>query len=363
LSVFVVNPGSTSMKLALFEKGKALVSRELQYDKSDLARFERVMDQRDFRMSEIREFLLDPAVDESSIDAVVGRGGLLHPLQGGVYEVSDDMLHDLKKARYGEHPCNLGAVLAHDLALELSVPAFIVDPVVTDEMQDVARLTGLPGLDRRSLFHALNQRGAARVVSERLGVEYGVSNFIVCHMGGGISIGAHRHGKVVDVVNALDGEGPFSSERTGGLPVIPLLDMIQRGEKTPEDLKRIIQREGGLFAHLGTNDPRKVLVRIAAGDEKASLVLESLSYNVAKHVTSLFPALVDETGAASIAAVILTGGLARSDAVVEKIRMLVRFLGPVEVVTGEVEMEALAAGAERALGCAGVVMRYHSDRA
>ncbi|WP_319469877.1 butyrate kinase [uncultured Pseudodesulfovibrio sp.] len=263
--------------------------------------------------------------------------------------MSDDMLDDLESARYGEHACNLGAMLAQDLADEWNIPAFIVDPVVTDELADVARLTGYPEIKRRSLFHALSQRGSARTAARRLGVDYETSNFIVCHMGGGISIGAHRRGRVVDVINALDGEGPFSPERTGGLPVIPVLDLIQRGEKSMDEMKRIILREGGLFAHLGTNDPREVVKRIEAGDTQAQLVFEALMYGIAKHIASLVPALADDSGTIEASAVVLTGGLARSEQITEGLRRRVGFIAPVEVVTGDEEMAALADGAARAL--------------
>lgn len=348
MSIFVINPGSTSTKLAVFKDGQSIAACEYQHDKTELARFTRVVDQLDFRMAAICAFLEESSVDVASLAAVAGRGGLLHPLEGGVYEVSDDMITDLKEARYGEHPCNLGAVLAQELASEWGVPAYIVDPVVTDEMEDVARLTGLPSIERRSLFHALNQRGAARTVAERLDVRYEASDFIVCHMGGGISIGAHRMGRVVDVVNALDGEGPLTPERTGGLPVIPALDLVGRGEMSVDELKRVILREGGLFAHLGTNDPREVVARMEAGDEKAARVFKGLAYSIARHVASLVPALADDSGVVRLSAIILTGGMARSRELVDEIARLVGSLGPVEVVVGEEEMATLAAGAVRA---------------
>lgn len=360
MRIFVINPGSTSTKLALYDNETPVASREFQHDKTELARFSSVAEQRDFRMKAIRQVLSEANVDAASIDAVAGRGGLLHPLEGGVYKVSDDMLDDLQQARYGEHPCNLGAILADELAKEWNVPAFIVDPVVTDEMTDVARLTGLPGIERRSLFHALNQRGSARTAAKRRGVQYSASNFIVCHMGGGISIGAHRKGKVVDVVNALDGEGPFTPERTGGLPVIPVLEMVASSEKSPEELKRIILREGGMFAHLGTNDPREAVRRMNDGDENARLVFHGLAYTVAKHMASLGPALADEQGNTDIAAVVLTGGLARSEPLVAEIGRMTRYLGPLEVVTGDEEMTSLAAGAVRALE--GRAMAHHYEK-
>lgn len=349
MKVFIINPGSTSTKLAIYEDGAITASREFQHDRDELARFDSVAEQREFRMAAIRAVLAEAGTDTASLNGVAGRGGLLHPLEGGVYEVSDEMLDDLLSARYGEHPCNLGAILADDLAREWGVPAYIVDPVVTDEMDAVARLTGLPGIERRSLFHALNQRGAARTAAGRQSVSYTASNFIVCHMGGGISIGAHRQGRVVDVVNALDGEGPFSPERTGGLPVIPVLDLIDRGEKTPAELKKIILREGGLFAHLGTNDPREVVRRMDEGDERARLVFYGLAYSIARHMASLAPALANADGALDVAAVVLTGGLARSEPLVAEIGRMTGYLGPLEVVTGDEEMAALGAGAVRAL--------------
>jgi butyrate kinase len=360
LNIFVINTGSTSTKLAYFQDGKVVALREHQHPREELARLGRVINQIDFRMEVIRDAIAKSGIDVSFMDAVAGRGGLLHPLDGGVYEVSDDMLNDLHTARYGEHACNLGAVLAHELAQEWSVPAFIVDPVVTDELEDVARLTGLPGIERRSLFHALNQRGAARTVAARLGVEYEVSNFIVCHMGGGISIGAHRLGRVVDVTNALDGEGPFSPERTGDLPVIPVLEMISRGETTPEQLKNVILRGGGLFAHMGSNDLRETVARMESGQDRARLVFEALAYNIAKHVASMIPALVDGKGLFAVAAVVLTGGMAQSSVLIEEITRLIRYVGPVEVVVGEEEMAALAHGAERVLSGIESAHHYHA---
>jgi len=347
--VFVINPGSTSTKLALYDEGEQVLSWEFQHDKNELSRFAKVMDQRGFRMSAIRSALAEASVDVASIAAVAGRGGLLHSLDGGVYEVNDDMLDDLKQARYGEHPCNLGAVLAQELATEWGVRAFIVDPVVTDEMVETARFTGLPGLKRRSLFHALNQRGAARTTARKLGISYENSNFIVCHMGGGVSIGAHRQGKVVDVVNALDGEGPMSPERTGGLPLVPVLEMIERGERTPLELKKTILREGGVFAYLGTNDLREVGRRVEAGDEQAAQVLHALAYAIAKHIASLAPAMADVNGLVEIKSVVLTGGLARSRPLVEELSRRIKYLGEISVVTGDEEMSSLAAGAVRVL--------------
>ena len=349
MSVLVINPGSTSTKLAVFEEGNSLASSELQHDKDELARFVRVVDQFDFRLQAVRGFLADCGTDPAGLRAVVGRGGLLRPVDGGVYAVSERMADDLKNARHGEHPCNLGALLALEMAREAEVPAYVVDPAVTDEMMDVARLTGLPGVERRSLFHALNQRGVARLVSGRLGISYETSNFIVCHMGGGISIGAHHNGRVVDVVNGLDGEGAFTPERTGGLPLLPVIGLLRRGEIKLDELEQAVLKKGGLFAYLGTNDLRKVIARMESGDEMARRVFYGLAYGIAKHTASMVPALADECGRVNLAAVILTGGLARNPLLMAEITRMINYIGPIEIIPGEVEMAALADGAERAL--------------
>jgi len=361
--ILVINPGSTSTKLAVFEERRQVADEEIQHAKGDLASFERVADQFEYRMQAIFDFLEKAGVDEGQLTAVVGRGGLLHPLSGGVYEVSDDMADDLQKARYGEHPCNLGGLLARELANQRGVPSYVVDPVVTDEMMDKARLTGIPAIERRSLFHALNQRGVARMVSERLDIAYENSNFIVCHMGGGISIGAHRHGRVVDVSNGLDGEGPFTPERTGSLPVIPVLDLIESGAMSLAAIRQVVLRQGGIYAHLGTNDPRDVVARMETGDKDAALVFDGLAYNIAKNISAMIPALVDENGKLSLAAIIVTGGVARSAPLVAEISRLVGHFAAVEVVPGELEMASLASGAQRALCGREPVRQYMSEEA
>jgi len=349
MRVFVINPGSTSTRIALYEDGTPVISHEFQHDKADIAGFKRVKDQANFRMDAIRQALEEEGIDTTTIDGIAGRGGLLRPLEGGVYTVSDEMLDDLKEAKYGEHACNLGAILGHSLAQEWNVPVCIVDPVVTDELSDVARVTGLPVIRRRSLFHALSQRGSARTVAKRLNISYESSNFIVCHMGGGISIGAHQHGRVVEVVNALDGEGPFSPERSGALPVIPVLDLIESGKATPARIKSIILRQGGLFAHLGTNDLREVEQRINEGDERAQFIFSALAYNIGRNIASLTPALVDENGSLAVASVVLTGGMARSEKLIDEIGRRIGHIAPVQVVTGDEEMDSLAAGCEQML--------------
>ncbi|NDV20905.1 butyrate kinase [Pseudodesulfovibrio sp. JC047] len=349
MSILVINPGSTSTKLAVYDGENAVATQEVQHRKRELAVFARVTDQFDFRVRIIRAFLDSVKHRIGSIRAVAGRGGLLHPLQGGVYAVCDAMAEDLRTARYGEHPCNLGGLLARAFGQQFDVPAYVVDPVVTDEMMDVARVTGLPAIRRRSLFHALNQRGMARIVAERLGIAYEAGNFIVCHMGGGISIGAHRRGRVVDVLNGLDGEGPMTPERTGGVPLIPVLHMIRDGAMSLDDMERAVLRRGGLFAHLGTNDPREIVARIEAGDSEAEQVFSAFAYAVARAICSMVPALIQGDDGPDVAAVILTGGLARSKPLMAAISRMVSHLGRVEVEPGEIEMISLAQGAQRVL--------------
>ncbi|BCS88955.1 butyrate kinase [Pseudodesulfovibrio sediminis] len=357
--IFVINPGSTSTKLTVMEKGKLHAAEEIQHAKSEVAQFERVADQFDFRMQAIGAFIEKASIDAGRLTAVAGRGGLLHPLEGGVYEVSDDMIADLQQARYGEHPCNLGAILARKLGLTWNIPAYVVDPAVTDEMMEKARLTGLPEIERRSLFHALNQRGVAHIIADKLDIAYESSNFIVCHLGGGISIGAHRKGRVVDVVNGLDGEGPFTPERSGGLPILSVLNRLARHEGSLDDIREGVLRQGGLFAHMGTNDPRQIVARMEAGDAQARLVFEAMAYNIAKNISALAPALVEEDGL-SIDAIILTGGLARSVPLVTAVSHDVAHLGRVEVVPGEVEMASLAAGVERVLSGEASARQYYA---
>ncbi len=345
--VFVINPGSTSTKLALYKGTEELFERELRHPKEELSDFPTVEDQIGFRMAAIRKVLEEENVDASGVVAIAGRGGLLAPLQGGTYTVSDNMIDDLMSNKYGEHPCNLGAVLARDLAEEWGVPAYIVDPVVTDEMDERARLTGMPGIERRSVFHALNQRGAARVAAERLGIRYEDSCFIVTHMGGGMSIGAHHRGRVTDVTNGLDGEGPFTPERTGALPVLPVLERMRDGESF-DSLRLTILREGGVWAHLGTNNMMEVEKRVLEGDEEYSRVFRAMVYNVAKHIASMLPAALDGEKD-RVDAIVITGGMSRCKPLMDELRRLLSGLGEIVHIPGSVEMEALAQGAVMAL--------------
>ncbi len=361
MKILAINPGSTSTKVALFKDHVLAADLELSHPKEELAAFARVGDQMDYRGQAIRRELSRAGADLSGLSAVVGRGGLLAPLPGGVYAIDDDLIDDLVSARHGEHPCNLGAPLALQFAREAGCPAFIVDPPVTDEMEEVAKITGFPEIRRRSVFHALSQRGAARKAARGLGVRYSESGFIVAHLGGGISIGAHRKGRVVDVINALDGEGPFSPERAGRIPLLPLLDLLNKGRVPMADLRAKVLTRGGLYAHLGTNDLRQALARADAGDEHAALIFRALAYNIAKEISSLLPVFADGNGGMALSAVVLTGGMARSERLVEAVRAGIAFGAPVVAVTGLEEMEVLAEGAALALSGEVPVNAYQGD--
>lgn len=343
--VLALNPGSTSTRAALYFENKCEWSLEVQHPRADMEQFKSVIDQLEFREQAILHAF--KGADVPTPDAVVGRGGLLAPLPGGSFIVTPPMLEDLASARFGEHPCNLGAPLARRFADRWRVPAYIADPVVTDELAEVARITGLPNIKRRSLFHALSQRGAARTAAKQCGVLYEDAKFIVAHLGGGISIGAHDLGRVIEVVNALDGEGPLSPERSGALPLLPVLEMIESGDTDISTLKESIIKNSGLLAHLKTNDLRKAQT-LAESDDHAALVLDALAYNIARHIGSMGPVLLNKPGA-SIAAIVLTGGMARSDTLCRAIETRVSYLAPIVRVTGLEEMQTLAAGGLRVL--------------
>ena len=360
--ILVINPGSTSTKVAVFNGEEELFSHTVEHNKKDLLAFDKVTDQMELRRNTIKDVLKEHGMDSIKLDGIAGRGGLLAPMQGGTWNVTSAMLDDLASARYGEHPCNLGAPLALDFAKEHNVNAYIVDPVVTDEMDNRSRLSGLPELPRRSVFHALSQRAAARKAAEQLGKEYADCRFLVCHMGGGVSVAAHRNGKICDVVNALEGDGPFSPERTGRLTALGVLDLIKNEVFTYEELRSRILKTGGIWAHLGTNDLREVEKRIANGDEKAKLVFDALAYNIAKELSGLIPALMHrnehETEPAAIDGIVLTGGMANSKKLVKSISTSLPPLAPITVFPAIGEMEALADGVLRVLKGKEVARNY-----
>jgi butyrate kinase len=345
--ILCVNPGSTSTKLALFRGAKCLESSSAAHPVEELAGYSAVAQQAEFRMKLAEEFAssaLAAHAPEESLSAVIGRGGLLAPLEGGVYAVNERMCADLIAAKYGEHASNLGAVLARGLAGKRAVPAFIADPVVVDELEPLARYSGLPELPRMSIFHALNQKSAARAAAQRLGLRYEECNFIVAHLGGGVSVGAHRAGRVIDVNNALDGEGPFSPERAGGVPAGQLIGLTREYQGREAELRKRLVGRGGLVAYLGTNDLEEIMERIEAGDRQAREVIDAMAYQISKEIASHGATLEGR-----VDAIILTGGMAHNIDLVDSIRRRVAFLAPLELFAGEREMEALAENALAAL--------------
>lgn len=344
MKVLVINPGSTSTKIAVFEDENSLLEKTIRHSSEELKDFKNIIDQYDFRVRVIENELNANGFKLEDFDAFVGRGGLMHPIESGTYRVNEDMLQDLKECRYGEHASNLGAIIAYNLAEKVSKPAYIVDPVVIDEMEPLARYSGLKGIERKSIWHALNQKAVARRAAKDLGKRYDEVNLIVVHLGGGISVAAHKKGRTVDVNNALNGDGPFAPERAGGLPTISLVDLCLSGKYTYEEMKKLLAGKGGLVSHLGTNNAMEVEERIEKGDEYAKLVYEAMAYQVAKTVGEMATVLCGE-----VDAIVLTGGLARSEMLTNWIKERVSFIAPVMLYPGEDEMRALLEGALRVL--------------
>lgn len=344
LRILAINPGSTSTKMAVYDNEELLLEQTDRYSNEELASFEHVIDQYGFRKNSILQILWEKGVSLDSLDAIVGRGGLLKAIEGGTYTVNAAMIEDLRQATKGEHASNLGGVIAKEIADELHIPAYIVDPVVVDELADIARISGLPGYDRVSIFHALNQKAVGRKVAKDLGKGYDQAKLIVAHMGGGITVGAHSYGKVIDVNDGLCGEGPFSPERAGGLSTAHMINLCFCGKYTAGDIKKLLTGKGGLVAYLGTNDGREVVKRIQAGDAQAKLIYEAIAYQVAKEIAANSAVLFGK-----VDAIVLTGGLAYDELLVSLITERVNFIAEVKVVPGENEMIALTEGALRVL--------------
>lgn len=342
--MLIINPGSTSTKIAVYDDLNPVFVETLRHSSEEIAPYATIFEQYDFRKNVILKAVEEKGVKIESLTAVVGRGGLLKPIEGGTYAVNETMLEDLKVGVLGQHASNLGGVIAYEIAKSLNLPSFIVDPVVVDEMDDVARISGMPEIDRMSIFHALNQKAVAKRYAKEKGTNYEEINLVVAHMGGGVSVGAHRKGRVVDVNNALDGEGPFSPERSGSLPVGALAKMCFSGKYTHDDIKKKITGKGGFVAYLNTNDARDVEKMAEEGNKEAELIFKAMAYQVAKEIGSCAAVLNGK-----VDAVILTGGLAYGKEYVSWIKERVEFIAPVVVYAGEDEMLALAEGGLRVL--------------
>jgi butyrate kinase len=348
--VLTINPGSTSTKVAVFDGEVEVFVDTLQHGAQALAGYAHIAEQHTFRREAVVSSLRGHGIDPCDLDAVVGRGGILKPIPGGTYRATRAVLEELRSPKEREHASNLGALIAHEIADPLGIPAFVVDPVCIDEFEPLARVSGLPEIERKSLSHALNTRATARRAAAQLGRSYQELNLVIAHMGGGISVSAHRRGRMIDVNQALDGTGPFSPERAGGLPVGDVLRMAyskppyDRVHYTYEEMLRKVVGRGGLVAHLGTNSAPEVEQRIAEGDAHARLIYEAMAYQVAKEIGAMTTALSGQ-----VDAVVLTGGLANSRLLTGWIEKRVGFIARVLVYPGEDEMLAMAQGALRVL--------------
>jgi butyrate kinase len=343
--LLIINPGSTSTKIGVYENEKELFEETLRHTNEEIKRYDTIYDQFGFRKDVILNVLKEKNFDIKTLSAVVGRGGMLKPVEGGTYAVNDSMVEDLKVGVQGPHASNLGGIIAKSIGDELNVPSFIVDPVVTDELADVARLSGVPELPRKSKFHALNQKAVAKRYGKESGKGYENLNLVVVHMGGGVSVGAHNHGKVVDVNNALDGDGPFSPERAGSVPIGDLIKMCFSGKYSESEVYAKIVGKGGFVGYLDTNDAKGVIDKMEAGDKECEEVYKAFVYQIAKSIGEMSVVLEGK-----VDQIIFTGGIAYNSAtLVPQLKAKVEWIAPVTVYPGEDELLALAKGAIRVL--------------
>ena len=342
--ILIINPGSTSTKTAFFDGQRKLVEETIRHNQAELARFDNVADQFDYRMSAIDAWIDSLDVELSRLQAIVGRGAPLRPLEGGAYEITDHMLEDLRSAKYANHASNLGAIIACHLGERYGVPSLISDPVTLDNFTDVARVSGVPEIERTCRVHALNIKEVCRREAAGIGKRLEEINYVAAHMGGGISVAALKGGKVIDVNDALLGMGPFSPDRAGALPIGPLVKLCYSGRYTEKEMLTKLSRNSGLLAYTGRSDLREIEKTIGGGDEKARGHFEAMAYQIAKEIGAMAVVL-----AGDFEAIILTGGMANSKRLVGEISHYISFIKKVIVVPGEFEMEALAAAGRRFL--------------
>ncbi len=340
----IINPGSTSTKIGVFEDETLLFEETLRHSTEEIAQYASIVDQKDFRKQIILDLLAEKNFDIKSLQVIVGRGGMLKPIPGGTYAVSDDLLEDLKIGKQGQHASNLGGILAREIGDSIGVPSYIVDPVVVDELMPISRYSGVPELPRTSVFHALNQKAVAKRYAKEQGKPYDSYNLIVVHMGGGVSVGAHEKGRVVDVFNALDGDGAFSPERAGAVPSGALIKMCFSGKYSEKEVYKKIVGNGGFNAYVGTNDMRDVEKMVNDGDENAAQIREAFIMQVAKDIGSMACVLKGK-----VDQIIVTGGIAYDKVVVSGLKERAGFIAPITVYPGEDELLALAQGALRVM--------------
>ncbi|MGI6630565.1 MAG: butyrate kinase [Bacillota bacterium] len=342
--ILAINPGSTSTKISIFDDEVELFTLTLEHSSHDIKEYNTIYEQFNFRKEAVLKTLKEKNILLNSIDAIVGRGGNVKPVEGGTYKVNELMIEDLKVGVMGQHASNLGGIIAYEIAKLINVPSYIVDPVVVDEFEELARISGIPEIKRKSKDHPLNQKATARQAALELGGQYTDFNFLVVHLGGGISVGVHKKGRIIDVNNCLDGDGPFSPERAGGLPVGDLIDLCYSGKYTKEEMRKKIVGGGGLVAYLGTNNGKEVVKRIKNGDKKARLIYEAMAYQIAKEIGAGATVLKGD-----VDAIILTGGLAYDELLTNWIKERVRFIAQVMIYPGEAEMTAMVKGVLRVL--------------
>ena len=340
----IINPGSTSTKIAVFEDTDKVFDKTLRHSTEELAEYEKIADQKGFRKDIIEDALKENNIPLESIDVCVGRGGFLKPIEGGTYEVTDLVYHDLLIGRTGQHASNLGGVLARKIAEDIGVKAYICDPVVVDELMPAARISGMPEIPRTCVVHALNQKAIGKRYANDIGSHYKDLNLIIVHLGGGVSVAAHEKGKMIEVPQALDGDGCFSPERSGRLPVGPLVELCYSGKYTLEEMKKKLVGQGGFAAHLGTNNMIDVDNMIEAGDKKARLVMDAFVLQLSKDIGGAATVLCG-----NVDQILITGGIARDEFVIEGVKERCSWIAPITIYPGEDELLALAEGALRVI--------------
>lgn len=337
--ILAINPGSTSTKVGIFRDETLEFEETIRHEALEIAEYNKIINQKDFRKTVILKILSEKNIDLTTLDAIVGRGGMLKPIPSGTYRVNDEIVHDLSIGLQGQHASNLGGIIAKEIGDSLNIPAFIVDPVVVDELMPVARVSGLPQIPKVSAFHALNQKAVAKRYAKETNQKYESLNLIIAHLGGGVTVGAHTGGKVVDVSNALEGEGTFSPERSGFVPTLQLIKMCYSGEYTYDEVCKKVMGKGGFLAHLGTTDMREVEKLIEDGDENAKLIYDAFIYQLCRNIGSMSVTLKG-----NIDQLIITGGIAYSKNVIAKIKEYTNFICDMTVYPGEDELLALVQG-------------------
>ena len=342
--IIAINPGSTSTKIAVFRNNKSIYVENIKHSNEDLEPFEKITDQFQFRKNVILEKLKNINIDPKKVRVIMGRGGMVRPIKSGVYKINDAIKKDLINSPVGEHASNLGGLIAQDLAIDFpNAVAYITDPVVVDEMDEIARVSGHPMFERKSIFHALNQKATARRHARVVGKPYNELALIVVHLGGGISVGVHKNGRVIDVNHAVGGEGPFSPERAGTVPTTDLIKLCYSGRYTQKEITKMLVGKGGLIAYLGTNDAYEVEQRVKKGDTEAEFIYEAMAYQVSKTIGEMSTVLKGE-----IDGILITGGIAYDKWFIDKIRERVAWIAKIFIYPGENEMEALAMNGLRA---------------